>query len=89
MGDTRTPRPLSNAGRALVAEAVQIRHDWDLPFSSVDMLIDALGPLGDDDLEAAHLLASHLREATCCLLIRRETARDEARRRGQPSESAS
>ena len=81
MGGARIPRRLSNVGRALVTGAVEIRHDWDLPFSSVDMLIDALGSLSDDDLEAAHLLASHLREATCCLLIRRETARDEARRR--------
>lgn len=85
MDDTRTPRRLSNAGRALLAEAVEIQHDWDLPASSFDMLIDALANLSDDDLEAAHLLAYHLHEAVTCLLIRR----DGAKRRGQSAESGS
>jgi len=68
------PRRVSAAGRELLAAAVTIDHDWSLTFSSVDMLIEAVHDLTDEDLEAAYVLASHIREAIACVEIRRQTA---------------
>jgi hypothetical protein len=68
-------RGVSPPGRAALAAAVSIDHGWDLPMSSVDLLIAAVENLSDADLEAAHLLAGHLEEAINCVLIRRDTAK--------------
>lgn len=65
-------RGVSFVGRTLLSQAVSIDHDWSLSASSDDILIAALGDLSSDDLEAASLLAYHLREAIGCLLIRRQ-----------------
>jgi hypothetical protein len=69
-------RNVSTAGRQALRRVVSIDHDWGLPASSVDMLIAAVSDLSDSDLEAAYLLAYHLREAIICAQIQR--ARDAA-----------
>ncbi len=67
-------RVVSSAGREQLARAVQIDHDWSLRFSSEDRLIEAVGGLSDDDLEAAYLLAQYLEAAIACVQIRRDGA---------------
>jgi hypothetical protein len=66
---------VSAAGRQVLAAAVSIDHDWALPASSEDLLVDALTGLPTEDLEGAYLLACHLREAIACLEIRWRLAR--------------
>lgn len=65
-------RVISVPGRATLAEAVSMDHDWGLPFSAVDLLIEALGPMSDEDLEGAYMLAHHLKEAVACVQMRRD-----------------
>lgn len=73
-------RAVSAAGRATLSEAVADDWDWALPASSVDRLIAALSDLSDEDLEAAHLLAHHLRDAVACLLMGRDAEKRETTR---------
>lgn len=68
-------RRVSPAGQQSLTAAVSIDHDWSLPASSVDKLIEAVAGMSDDDLEAASLLVQSLGEAITCNLIRRDTAR--------------
>lgn len=68
-------RGVSGAGRQILAAAVSIDHDWALPFSSEDKLINAVSGLSDEDLEGACLLAHYLQEAIGCTQIRRQTER--------------
>jgi len=70
---TYTPpvrQAVTESGRALLAAAVSIDHDWSLPASGHDKLMDVLGGMDADDLETAALLAYHLQQAIGCLLIR-------------------
>lgn len=73
-------RRVSEPGRKTLADTVTIDHDWALRFSAEDMLIEAADRLSDEDLEGAYLLAEHLRGAIACVQIRRDMARDAARR---------
>lgn len=66
-------REISDAGRASLAAAVSTDRDWNLRASAEDTLIEALGSLSDDDLEAAAIAAHILTEAVACVLIRRDT----------------
>jgi hypothetical protein len=77
-------RGVSEAGRQLLASAVQIDHDWSLPASSEDLLIAAVQDMSDEDLDGAVLLAHYLYEAVVCVQIRRDMQRD-----GQVSDSPS
>jgi hypothetical protein len=68
-------RGVSEAGRQLLASAVQIDHDWSLTASSEDLLIAAVRDMSDEDLEGAVLLSHHLYEAVVCVQIRRDMQR--------------
>ena len=74
------PRRVSATGREQLAAAVMADQDWSMTFSSEDLLIEAVAALSDDDLEAAHALAALLSRAIACVQIRRDMARDDARR---------
>jgi hypothetical protein len=65
-------RRITKEGRTTLAAAVSIDWDWALPASSYDQLHEALKAMSKDDLEAAHLLAYHLREAVGVLLMQRD-----------------
>lgn len=66
---------VSSTGRRTVARAVATDHDWDLRFSSVDIMIAALEGLSDEDLKGVALLAQHFSEAIGCLQLQRDAAR--------------
>lgn len=69
-------RGLSRVGRRILATAVSMNHDWGLPTSAEDLLAGMVADLSDEDLEAAYLLAHHLRSAIACVRIDRQMATD-------------
>lgn len=71
----RDRRAVSDPGRQALAAAVSLDHDWALPASGHDKLMETLGEMSAADLEAAALLAGHLQEAITCLLIRSDMAK--------------
>jgi hypothetical protein len=75
------PRLVSEAGRAVLARAVSVDHDWALGASAVDVLFGAIEDLSDEDLAGADLLAYHLREAIACAQIHRDMQAADRRRR--------
>jgi hypothetical protein len=83
-----TRRHVSEAGRQQLARAVQIDHDWDLPASSEDKLIAALGDLTDADLEGAYLLACRMKDALTCVQIRRDMDADKAAKSARIAKNA-
>lgn len=70
---------ITDSGRETLSRAVAIDHDWALPASSGDILIEALDGMSTADLEAARMLAYHLGDVVAALLIRRDMAEREAR----------
>lgn len=79
------PARFTRAGRATIARAVAVDHDWALPASSADRLIEALDDVSADDLEAAYWFGYHLRDAASALLIRMHGL-PPVRRDGEPGE---
>ncbi|MDG4756307.1 hypothetical protein [Micromonospora sp. WMMD710] len=75
-------RCVSPEGRAMLAAAVQIDHDWALPCSSEDLLIAAVAEMSVKDLEAANLLVQSLQSAITVALIKHDAARDTETRDG-------